>query len=152
MEHAEFDGGIVIGYDGSAPSEKAILWAAEDCDRRGCQLHVVRAWTVSSATRPESWSPTYVPSLNEFEAAVRADVERRVAEVLREYPNVEWSVHPVYNQAAKALIAASQHADLLVVGHRGGGGFTGLLVGSVSEQCVRHSYCPVVVVHTDLAD
>jgi nucleotide-binding universal stress UspA family protein len=148
MDHAEFDGGVVIGYDASPPSEKAILWAAQDCDRRGCQLHVVRAWTVSSATRPDSWSPSYVPSLVEFEAAVRADMERQVAEVLRDHPDVEWSVHPVYNQPAKALIEASKNADLLVVGHRGGGGFAGLLIGSVSEQCVRHAYCPVVVVHT----
>lgn len=49
--------------------------------------------------------------------------------------------------AARALLDASEGADLLVVGSRGHGGFTGVLVGSVSQQCVNHAKCPVVVVH-----
>jgi nucleotide-binding universal stress UspA family protein len=148
-ERAEVQGGVVVGFDGSAPSEKALVWAAQDCDRRGCQLHVLRAWTVSSATRPDSWSPSYVPSLTEFEAAVRADTTRRVEDALRDHPDVEWSVHPVYGQAAKALVMASGQADLLVVGHRGGGGIAGLIIGSVGEHCVRNARCPVVVVQAN---
>jgi nucleotide-binding universal stress UspA family protein len=48
---------------------------------------------------------------------------------------------------ARALLDASEGADLLVVGSRGHGGFTGVLVGSISQQCVHHAKCPVVVVH-----
>jgi nucleotide-binding universal stress UspA family protein len=48
--------------------------------------------------------------------------------------------------AARVLVAYSKHADLLVVGSRGLGGFTGLMVGSVSEQCVSHALCPVAVI------
>ncbi len=49
-------------------------------------------------------------------------------------------------QQAQALVSASENVELLVVGPRGVGGFRGLVLGSVSEQCVRHSACPVVVV------
>ncbi|MSY25421.1 MAG: universal stress protein, partial [Actinobacteria bacterium] len=49
--------------------------------------------------------------------------------------------------AARALLDAASDADLLVVGSRGHGGFTGVLVGSISQQSVQHATCPVVVVH-----
>lgn len=148
-ESADIDGGVVIGYDGSESSEKALLWAADDCDRRGCKLTIVRAWTVATATRPDSWSPSYVPGLPEFEEAVRDQTERCVEELLGDYPDVRWDVQPVYGQPAKVLIAASEHAELLVVGHGGGGGLAALLMGSVSDQCVKNGSCPVVVVQTD---
>jgi nucleotide-binding universal stress UspA family protein len=51
--------------------------------------------------------------------------------------------------AAAALLDVAKEADLLVIGSRGHGGFTGLLLGSVSQQCATHSPCPVVVVHAD---
>jgi nucleotide-binding universal stress UspA family protein len=51
--------------------------------------------------------------------------------------------------SARVLLDAASDADLLVVGSRGHGGFSGLLIGSVSQQCVSHASCPVVVVRTD---
>jgi nucleotide-binding universal stress UspA family protein len=58
----------------------------------------------------------------------------------------------VQGQAAGVLLHASRDADLLVVGSRGLGGFRGLLLGSVSRQCVDHASCPVVVVRHVNAD
>ena len=56
------------------------------------------------------------------------------------------TVEAINGQAAKALIDASADADLLVLGARGGGGFRGLTVGSVTNQVVHHAACPVVVI------
>jgi nucleotide-binding universal stress UspA family protein len=58
------------------------------------------------------------------------------------------SVTPILRegQAADVLVAEAREADLLVVGSRGLGGFKGLLLGSVSQQCAHHAACPVAII------
>ncbi len=76
-------------------------------------------------------------------AAVRAFV----AESLGQQHDVEVAAVAVRGrQASEALIDAARDADLLVVGARGVGGISGAVLGSVSEQCVSHARCPVVIV------
>jgi len=60
---------------------------------------------------------------------------------------VEIERRVVEGRPAAVLVNESQGADLLVVGSRGHGGFAGLLLGSVSQQCAHHAACPVVIVH-----
>lgn len=140
----ELDGGFLVGHDGSTHADRAFRWAATWAARAGVPIHVVRAWSIMSAPRPpESFG--YVPSMPEFEQAVREDLTARLAQCdVPDGLDVRASV--VHGSPGARLIAASARADLLVVGPRGIGGFAGLMLGSVSEQCVRHAHCPVVVV------
>ncbi len=143
------NGGVVVGDDGSSAAGAAVLYALEEAARRGTTLHVVRAWTITSATRPEGLPINVTPSLLELEEATRAEQERRVADLIGD-TGVDVQTHVVYSPSAQSLIAASQTADVVVVGSRGRGGFATLVLGSVAEQVVRHAGCPVVVTRKSL--
>ncbi|MEV5543168.1 universal stress protein [Saccharopolyspora shandongensis] len=146
IQQVEIDGGVVVGVDSSASSLRALIVAAEEARRRGVPLHVVRAWSFRTAPRPADCPPNVVPSMDEFQQSVEADTERIVANKLGEPPDLPVHIHVVHSPSPQALLSASRGADLLVVGHRGRGGFAGLMLGSVAEQCVRHAACPVLVV------
>ena len=145
-ERVQISGGVVVGDDGSVPSRGAVVWAAKDAARRGVTLHVLQAWSMTSAPRPASWTPGYVPALPDWEAAVVEKLGARCTDLLADTAGVVVEVHAVHGRPAQALIEASRRADLVVVGTRGRGGFAGLVLGSVAEQVVRHAYCPVTVV------
>jgi nucleotide-binding universal stress UspA family protein len=144
-------GRIVVGVDGSPASRAALAHAIRDAARRGAAVEVVTAFAP-----PEYWVPLYGPPnfpVDEVRDGVRReaeDVAREVIEQLRgedlpQMPQV--SVEAVAGGAAKALLNAARDADLLVVGSRGRGGFSSMLLGSVSLACALHATCPVTVVH-----
>ena len=139
------DGGILVGDDGSVCAAAAVRAAAEEAVLRGVKLHVLRAWSITSAVRPGDVPQGIVPNMVEFEAATLAAVRQRVDGLLAgSAADVE--VHAVHAAPAKALIEAAGTADLLVVGTRGRGGFKNLILGSVAEQCLRHAPKNVLVV------
>ena len=108
-------------------------------------MRIVRAWTISNAPRPKTWSPGYVPPVDDFAQAVLDDLSAATASVRAEYPGVEASLEAPHGAAGRELIKASAGAQLVVVGTRGLGGFSGLLIGSVSDQVVEHAQCDVLV-------
>jgi nucleotide-binding universal stress UspA family protein len=144
-ETVPLDGGILVGHDGSECAQEALRWAGRLAVRASLPLHVLRAWSLTSAPRPASWQPGYVPPLVDFEQAVLAELEAHVAAAGLE-PGGKVTCHVVHRPPARGLIETAHGADLLVVGARGRGGFRGLLLGSVTDQCVRHAPCPVTVV------
>ncbi|MDP3968516.1 MAG: universal stress protein [Nocardioides sp.] len=139
-------GGVVVGDDGSGSAGRAVLYARDEAARRGVDLHVVRAWTITTAARPADARPGYAPAMRELETATREAETARVAELFGADPGVAVHVHVPNGPAAQNLIEASATADVVVVGSRGLGGFATLVLGSVADQVIRHAQGPVVVV------
>ena len=139
------NGAVVVGIDGSASAVRAAVWAGAEARRRERPLRLVQVYTL-----PQVRAPIAVGTCEQVRAGLAERAEGWLAEartaVLAESPGLtittgarEWS--PV-----AALIQESQHADLVVLGSRGLGGFTGLLVGSTAVSVVAHAHCPIVVV------
>lgn len=142
---------IVVGVEGSGGARAALRWAIEEARIRGAVVDVVTAYL-----------PTYVPAAPDF-GFVPLDPIDLVEEIKKLQEDVIGSVTGngdpadveirrvlLKGRAADMLLEASKGADLLVVGDRGRGGFRGLLLGSVSQQCAQHATCPVVIVRRDL--
>lgn len=142
---ARIDGGIVVGHDGSRAAGAAVRVAADLARRLGVTLHVVRAWHITTAPRPGSMVAGFVPPYAEFEQAVIADLKADCA-AAGLGDDVDLELYALRGQSAECLVAAAQHAEMLVIGVRGAGGFTGLRFGSTATQVVRHSAVPVLVV------
>jgi nucleotide-binding universal stress UspA family protein len=138
---------VAVGVDGSAESIAALRWASQYAAATGATVRAVRAWHYPSAVGPAPVGVAPKPVTSEVEAHIEAELTGDLAEV---YPDPaaadQLEIRVEYGHPAEVLIAESKEADLLVVGHRGHGAFTGMLVGSVSIHCVTHAFCPVVVV------
>lgn len=139
---------IVVGVDGSEHSLAAIRWAAAEARIRGARLRLVAAWKVSTLMyAAEAFPPPYTVDLEtEFRRKAEEMLERASAAVATELEGIEVERWVRNGPAANVLCDASTVADMLVVGSRGLGGFTGLLLGSVSHQCAQQAPCPVTIV------
>jgi nucleotide-binding universal stress UspA family protein len=138
-------GEIAVGVDGSPAGADAIGFAFEEAAVRGVRLRALLAWT-----HPVSAGPGDMLPLVYDREILAADERRLLAESLAgwraKYPDVEVVAEAVRGRAARVLAEASAHADLLVVGSRGRGGFTGLLLGSVGQAMLLRAHCPVAIV------
>jgi nucleotide-binding universal stress UspA family protein len=141
---------IVVGIDGSPAATAALEWAIGEARLRGARLLVVQAWGVPvlAYATPYGAGPT-VELVDSERKAAAAALDAVVERVDTEGVDVRRAV--VEGSAAQSLLEAAEDADLLVVGSRGHGGFAGLLLGSVSQQCAQHALCPVVIVRAPAA-
>jgi nucleotide-binding universal stress UspA family protein len=139
---------IVVGHDGSSGGDHALATALELADQVHASVVVVRAWSIATAPRPPTWKFGYVSSFDQLAETVRDHLEKDVLPHLQRFPAVDVECRIVHGSPAKSLIAISNEARMLVVGSRGLGGFAGMVLGSVSDQCVRYAGCPVLVVRT----
>lgn len=148
---------IAVGTDGSQNSSAALAYAFDEASLRGAELHVV-----SGLGLPQGW-PTHLlrplPEDDDEVAARQQQIETQV-KALRDKDwrvKVTFSVHRL--DPLESLVTASHHADLLVLGSRGRGGFHGLAVGSTAHKMLHLAsrahqevggvLCPMAVVHPE---
>jgi len=138
---------IVVGVDGSASSDQALRWALRQAELTGATVEAVNAWRSQFISSSHAVMPTDVlaPSTDYRKIAegVLADAVSRAAPGGSPAPVTQ---RVLEGHAAAVLIGESAGADLLVVGSRGRGGLAQALLGSVSQHCVHHAACPVVIV------
>lgn len=139
---------VAVGIDGSPSAGRALDFAFEQASRRGWSLRVVHAWDVAvigfdvdASTYPEGG---IIDDVRDAETRLSAEV---LAGHVARYPDVAVEVRVARGPAAKVLVEAAVDCDLLVTGSRGRGGFSSLLLGSVSHKVLHHAPCNVAIVH-----
>ncbi|MBW1603703.1 universal stress protein [Streptomyces sp. JJ66] len=141
-------GPVLLGTDGSPAGESAVEFAFEEASLRGTGVTALHAWTPWKVAAPQPQDPAAPYALEP--GMLAAGEERLLAEAVagqrERYPEVTVEHSVVRGGAREALIEASENAGLVVLGARGRGGFTGLVLGSVSQALLHHAHCPVAVV------
>jgi nucleotide-binding universal stress UspA family protein len=138
--------GIIVGIDGSGHSQLALEWAMKEAAIRHTPLTVltvheaVRGYYGGVATYPEDSTQT-----EEAQKSAQAETDHVLAELDEPHPE-SVTVKAVHGFPVQELVNAGREADMIVLGSRGVGGFTRLLMGSTADQVVQHAHCPVLIV------
>lgn len=144
-------GTIVVGVDEGDASAAAVEFAADEARLRGATLDLVRCLDVAPHVPTTNALAVMPPADEEVEEAARASLATLLGTVADRHPDLAVTGRVVCGAAAPTLVDASREASLVVVGSRGRGGFTGLLLGSTSRKTVRDAHGPVVVVPSSAA-
>ena len=137
----EHPNAVVVGYDGSPAAVAAVRWAAAQAVLSGGCLDLVTAWEY-----PTSWGNT-IPLPTGYDPAQDAQslLDPVIEQIRADHPSLDVHAHVVEGNPGDVLVEASRHGALLVVSSRGHRALAGVLLGSVSQHCVTHAACPVVV-------
>ena len=138
-------GRVVVGVDGSPGSLHALAWAGREAHLRNATLEVVAAWTYPTPVLLVPVAPD-PPAVKTLRKHARDMIDRAIEKVTDDVAGVNLEPRVLEGDPSAVLLDRAKEADLLVVGSRGLGGFRGLLLGSVSQQCAQHATSPVVVV------
>lgn len=143
---------VVVGVDGSPASSAAVEFAFEEASARGCGLVAVHVWT--DAAFPYAPEPGVTVGLDwaPLVEAAHETLAERLTGWPEKYPEVHVQRVVKHDRPAHALLEAAEDAQLVVVGSRGRGGFTGLTLGSVSQAMIHHAPCPVVIARPGTAE
>ncbi|MEU5266865.1 universal stress protein [Amycolatopsis sp. NPDC021455] len=144
------DGPVVVGVDGSPLSEAAIAWAFEEASLRNAPLVALYTW--HDGDTAGLFSDGNVAFQGEsLRDSGRRLLAQRLAGWQEKYPDVPVERRVEHDKPRHRLLSASQGAQLVVVGSRGRGGFSGLVLGSTSQALLHHAACPVMVVRAETA-
>ncbi|WP_372345732.1 universal stress protein [Streptomyces sp. KL116D] len=145
---AAAEGPVAVAVDGSGDAQAAVDEAFAHAARRATGLLAVQVWSTWTGPGRE-WPGDMAPLVFDVDK-LREECERTLADAVApghaRHPDVAVEERVVEGRARPVLIEASGEAQLMVVGARGLGGFTGLLLGSVSQALLQHADCPVLVV------
>ena len=141
---------IVVGVDGSPSSMTALRWAVRQGELTGATVEAVISWQYPVNYGTYGWAPISMEDGADFGEIAEKTVTEAINAVVDPTSDVRVRPMVVQGNPVQVLMDAAQGADLLVVGSRGHGGFTGALLGSVSQHCVHHAHCPVVVVRGEV--
>ena len=136
---------IVAGVDGSPSSVRALRWAIQQGGLTGAAVDAVIAWHYPIATGGYGWAPTGMATSFNFKENAEKVLAEAISTACDQSSGVPVRARAVEGNPAQVLLDASDGAELLVVGSRGHGGLAEALLGSVSQHCVHHARCPVVV-------
>lgn len=141
-------GRVVVGVDGSRVGAEALRYAFDQANERGLGLTAVHAWGIS--LMEGAFGVGLVENLEKLGREQQVLTGEWIDPWRQEFPDVDVQIKVTQARPVDALVDASQEAELLVVGSRGHGGFTGLLLGSVSRGVLHRALCPVAVIHAHL--
>ena len=138
--------GIIVGVDGSGHSQRALEWAMKEAAIRHAPLTVL---TVHEAVAGYFGGVSVYPDDPERTEAVRqavqAETDKALAGLEGAHPE-SVTVTAVHGFPVEEIIKAGRDADMIVLGSRGAGGFTRLMMGSTAGQLVQHAPCPVLII------
>jgi nucleotide-binding universal stress UspA family protein len=148
---------IAVGVDGSEESKRALEWAVEEARAHNATVEALYAYEYTPPSTEFGLEESGSPRMRDLHDArlereatlAREHAEAFVEDFVREIDTTGVTVRPVAlhdRRPARMLVERSKDVDLLVVGSRGRGGFAGLVLGSVSQQCAHHASCPVVII------
>ncbi len=135
---------VVVGLDGSEGARTALGFALNEARLRGAEVRVVAAWHLPAAAYAGGYGPGDAQLYGELEQEARDNAAGALDRV--DASGVEVTTVVREGNPSHVLLEEAGDAELLVVGSRGLGGFRGLLLGSVSQQCAHHAPCPLVIV------
>jgi nucleotide-binding universal stress UspA family protein len=135
---------VVVGVDGSTGARTALDFALKEARLRGADVRLVAAWRLPAAAHAGGYGPGDAQLYSELEQEARDNAATALERV--DASGVEVSTVVREGGPSEVLLEEASDAELLVVGSRGLGGFRGLLLGSVSQQCAHHASCPLVIV------
>ena len=139
----------MAGVDGSPSSLAALRWAVQQARLTGATVDAVIAWHYPVLAVPVGPAPAAMLDTADFEKAADEVLTDAISAAVEISSDVRVSAQVKEGNAAQVLLDAAAGANLLVVGSRGHGGFAEALLGSVSQHCVHHAPCPVVIVRGD---
>jgi nucleotide-binding universal stress UspA family protein len=137
---------IVVGVDGSESSKAALAWAVGQAELTDATVEAVIAWQYPINFAGAGYAPMGPLMGTDFADTAEQTLRTAVSESVDPAGPVKVSSTVREGNPAHILLDAAKDADLLVVGSRGHGGFAEALLGSVSQHCVHHAPCPVVVI------